>query len=351
MGALGHYDEAIQDFTVAIRLGYAEGWVYRNRGGAYYCRGDSDRALADLGRAIGLDPHDAAAYRGRAAIYFERGQSAETLADLNEAVRLEPKNAEFLDTRGVHFERGDVSRAMADLDAAVRLDPKAPGPHVRHRFLHIRNQDWQLALTQFDTALRLDPTSGESHAYRAQVYSQLGDWDKALADCEAAFRLGDYRACGAGAGTAAEGRCPGALADCDEALRRFPNWPLVRQIQAVALETRRQNANSAPGLPPLPPSDLTWSFFTGWNLAAMVAPTPARSAQARAPHRVGADALGDAEGRSSRLRRQGGVRRRRRLPSATISKAGSASMPATSTKPFSPSIGRSGSTPRIRSPT
>ena len=50
------YDEAIKDYTEAIRLDPNYAWAYNNRGNVYYSKKDYDRAIADYDEALRVDP-------------------------------------------------------------------------------------------------------------------------------------------------------------------------------------------------------------------------------------------------------------------------------------------------------
>jgi tetratricopeptide (TPR) repeat protein len=52
----GRFDQAIADFTQAIKLKPNDATLYDLRGVAYYAKGDNEKALADHEQAIKLDP-------------------------------------------------------------------------------------------------------------------------------------------------------------------------------------------------------------------------------------------------------------------------------------------------------
>ena len=69
----------------------ASAQAYRERGIAYQAKGKYDNALADFTKAIRLNPKDARLYLLRKAIYWETGELDKCWADLMEACRLDPK--------------------------------------------------------------------------------------------------------------------------------------------------------------------------------------------------------------------------------------------------------------------
>jgi len=85
------YDQAIADYTLAIRLkpDYAE--AYNDRGFAYYLKGDGERAIADYTRAIELRPNYPKAYNSRGVAYMSHGYgAAKSVPDFDRAIALKP---------------------------------------------------------------------------------------------------------------------------------------------------------------------------------------------------------------------------------------------------------------------
>jgi tetratricopeptide (TPR) repeat protein len=66
------YDQAIADFTQAIRLRPDSANAFGNRGTAYYLKGHYDQAIADFTQAIRLRPKDALAFNNRGSAYDDR---------------------------------------------------------------------------------------------------------------------------------------------------------------------------------------------------------------------------------------------------------------------------------------
>jgi len=71
----GDPDNAIADFSEAVRLNPADGTVYFNRGIAYCGEGDLDRAIADFGQAIQRDPENLDCYRNLGTALLLQGNS------------------------------------------------------------------------------------------------------------------------------------------------------------------------------------------------------------------------------------------------------------------------------------
>lgn len=88
----GNYDEAIQEFSLAINLVSDDAMLYSNRGYARLHHGDLDQALQDLNEAIRLDPELDLAYGNRAQVYQRLGQTQQARDDAAAEKRLQAKS-------------------------------------------------------------------------------------------------------------------------------------------------------------------------------------------------------------------------------------------------------------------
>jgi lipoprotein NlpI len=83
-------DNAIADWSEAIKLNPDYVHAYNNRAKAYRAKGDYEHAIADYSEAIKRDPHHAVAYKGRGIAYLLSGQTLKAEADFRQAATLDP---------------------------------------------------------------------------------------------------------------------------------------------------------------------------------------------------------------------------------------------------------------------
>jgi len=85
-------DQAIKDFSEAIRLNPNVSNFYNLRGCAYMKKGHNDQAIIDFNEAIRLDPNDADTYlfRGTAYAYGMSGQKDKAIRDFEKVLNLNP---------------------------------------------------------------------------------------------------------------------------------------------------------------------------------------------------------------------------------------------------------------------
>jgi len=132
------FDQAVADFTEAIRIDPKATEAYLGRAGLYSQKSDYDPAIADYTQALQLDPKNEEAYTYRGGLYSQKGKYDEALADFNEALRLNPQCKNVHAFRGLlYFTQGvynkenadydkaveNVDKAIPDIEEAVRLEP------------------------------------------------------------------------------------------------------------------------------------------------------------------------------------------------------------------------------------
>src|SRR6266852_5931989 len=76
----GHREQAIEDYTVAIRLSSGYAAALYHRGKLYFDLSEKKKALQDLSSAIRLRPNDPQALALRGNIYRALGQPLEAVA-------------------------------------------------------------------------------------------------------------------------------------------------------------------------------------------------------------------------------------------------------------------------------
>jgi tetratricopeptide (TPR) repeat protein len=81
-------DQAIDNYSKAIKIDPKFVKAYNNRGIAYSWKKKYDLAVADFSKAIELDPKDGKAYNNRAIVYSYIGETSKALQDLHKAQSL-----------------------------------------------------------------------------------------------------------------------------------------------------------------------------------------------------------------------------------------------------------------------
>jgi len=120
---LGQYDNAVGDYTAAIRLDPSMASVnYLWRAYAWFNLDQYGKAVSDFTAVIRREPKWISAYSQRGLAYFYLGQYGKAISAYSEAIRLWPDDADLYEGRAVAFDKlGNRSRAEQDRKKAKEL--------------------------------------------------------------------------------------------------------------------------------------------------------------------------------------------------------------------------------------
>lgn len=163
------YDQAIQDYTKALKLNPRDIWCYNRRGVVYKKKGQYNRAVEDYTRAIKLDSNSAVLYNNRGNAYKKMGHYSRAIRDYSRAIKLDPNDAAFYN---------NFSWLLASCtDSAYRNGRLAVDLGVKANDL----ENWRQA-DYIDTLAAAYAESGrfdKAIEYQEQAISMLSSSDKA----------------------------------------------------------------------------------------------------------------------------------------------------------------------------
>ena len=118
----GHWQEAIDDFNIALKINpnYAE--VYMMRGISKAALGNKQGAVDDYNLALKIKPNLAEAYLNRGRAKTDLGNQQEAVDDYNLTLKIKPNLAEAYFNRGrAKADLGDKQGGITDLTKAAKL--------------------------------------------------------------------------------------------------------------------------------------------------------------------------------------------------------------------------------------
>lgn len=123
-------DIAISGCSAVIQLGdeNASGRhnAYYNRGLAYHDKKMSEEAIADFTKAIKFDAKDAATFRARGIDFARMELYEKAITDYSKAVELDPKDAASYRYRGLAYENiGQRDKAIEDYRKSLAIAPNS----------------------------------------------------------------------------------------------------------------------------------------------------------------------------------------------------------------------------------
>jgi len=276
--AEGDYNQAVENYSQAIRLRLDNPQPWFGRGKALTAAGRFRDAIEDFDQAIHLRPDFIAAYLERGFSYGQAGDFVRGIEDLDLVIRSEPSNLRAWTLRGDAQARlGHFDKAIENFSAALALmpanTPTEIGGIVRLRLnrshLYTLLGKHQAALDDRNEAVRLAPKDPEVYLARGGSYHEVGLHALGLADRTEAIRLKpDYAEAWFARGSSyfLLGDYGKASQDLNEALRLKPDYPEAREIFNQALTEFAKDAlglrpgtstmarnEGAPGEPRIPP--------------------------------------------------------------------------------------------------
>lgn len=193
------YDQAIADFSEAIRLSPRYRSAYVNRASAWYNQREYDKSIADYDQAILLDPKDFATHFNRALNWNAKGQYEQAIADYTKAIDIDPRSATAYKSRAQAWQKkGMPEKALSDYNRLIELDPaKASGYNGRGLFRQALGE-YRAAMADYAKAIELDVDSALAHNNLAWLMAtcpdaELRDGARAVEHAREACELTDWK--------------------------------------------------------------------------------------------------------------------------------------------------------------
>lgn len=212
-----NFDKAIRDLSAIIRLSPNDPQAYCDRADAYHEHGnplrrsvssfdkpwrdtrqeDYPHAIADYTEALRLKPGDAEVLRKRALLHLGTHDYDKAIADCTESLRRQPNNPDAYQTRLIAYRnKKDHDRAIADCTAFIDLAPSDPGRqgwYGERALLYESKGDNARALADYTRGIELQPANASRYTARAKFFLRRGEFDRALADYSEAIRVTEER--------------------------------------------------------------------------------------------------------------------------------------------------------------
>jgi tetratricopeptide (TPR) repeat protein len=188
---LQNYDQAIADYSEAIKFNAQDPSAYSRRALAYDLKGEIDLAIADYSRSIQIYPEDADVYYWRGLAYQRKGDFERAIFDSNQTIKFAPKSYRAFNMRcwiRATFGR-DLAAALQDCNKALQLKPDAAAPFSTRGLVQFRLGAFAKAVADETAALAKEPDDAASFYVRGVARLRLGDKFAGNADIEVAKRI------------------------------------------------------------------------------------------------------------------------------------------------------------------
>ncbi len=177
-------DEAIQDFTQAIKRNEALSRAYRLRAEANLMRGRKEAAIGDLTMVVEKNPLEAPAFGTRGSLYAELRMHKKAVEDFSAAIDINPNYADALFMRGkVLAQTGEHLKAIEDFKQAIVIDPTNPVYFLHSGMSYEALGEYEReAIRKYTRVLELSPDDTETRFRRASLFAAISKHKKAIDD-------------------------------------------------------------------------------------------------------------------------------------------------------------------------
>ena len=180
---LDRIEDAISDFSAAIRMDAKNPVYYADRAAALLRLGRLTEALRDYDAAVSRTPPFWELHHDRAAARTLAGDPAGAIEDLTTAIDLEPGELDpWVSMAGLLLELDDPATARARIDQGLAFHPDDPLLICLRAQAHAAQGRTDLAWQDYDLALAGDATLTAALAGRADLAYTAGDHRSAIAD-------------------------------------------------------------------------------------------------------------------------------------------------------------------------
>lgn len=179
----GKLSQAIEDYQKAVEINPQYTEAYYNMGNTYEKQGNLPQAIASYSRALETNPKYSAAYCNRGNVYQAQGNLQQALDDYNKAIEINPNFAGVYSNRGnVYQAQGQSDKAIADYNKAIELSPQFAGFYANRGNIYQNQGNLQKAVEDYNSAVERDPKDSQSFYNRGLAYYGLDEYAKSLAD-------------------------------------------------------------------------------------------------------------------------------------------------------------------------
>lgn len=183
-------DDALNDFSNALRLDPALATGYEGRGLIRLQKNEPDKAIPDLNKAIQLNPALATSYLGRATAWMRKCEPDKALPDLDKAIQLNSAlELAYYFRAEIWAGRREHKKAISDLTQYLRISPKVGDALIRRGSSYLEIGDMDNCLKDYDEAIRLDPKNHSALVARANLFKHQKKWDGSIDDCTKAIDI------------------------------------------------------------------------------------------------------------------------------------------------------------------
>jgi protein O-mannosyl-transferase len=185
------YEEAMNDYSMTIKLRPDISKAYVYRGNIYGIKGQTELALADYKKSIELDSTFLDAYVNRAITYSMMKNYENAFYDYEKALQIEPGNVKvFLNRSFALIETKQYEKAIADCNEVLKINPNNEMAWHYKGVANHNSGNYSQAIEDYSRSIALSSNNGHVFQNRSMAYKAAGKFTEALSDIIKAQSMG-----------------------------------------------------------------------------------------------------------------------------------------------------------------
>ncbi len=185
------YDQAISDFTEALKINPRFALAYYSRATIYEKIGKFDQAISDLTKAVEINPRFAEAYYARGYIYLRTFKYDQAISDFTKTLEIYPGFFEAFYNRGnAYLQTYKFDQAIHDLNKALEINPNSADTYNIRGIVYSRTYQFDLAISDYTKALEINPNFDGAFYNRGIAHYAKKEYGRSLEDFNKAQALG-----------------------------------------------------------------------------------------------------------------------------------------------------------------
>ena len=186
----GKYDEAIADFTSALKVDPKNLWALADRGIAYVSKGELDAGEKDLTVVAAQDPDNAVMFRARGLIAESRNDCEKAIDYYTRSLSTDAGNEFALSHRAqCEVDLSKYDAALDDTAAILKTNPSSSEIRVLRANIYMRQGKHDRVAAEADAMTRGDPQSAFAWVAAAKTYAAIGERAEAMKALDRAIAI------------------------------------------------------------------------------------------------------------------------------------------------------------------
>jgi tetratricopeptide (TPR) repeat protein len=243
----GKNEEAIADFTAALKLDPSNEWALADRAIAYAWKRKLDDAEKDLTAVEARNPDNPVALRARGLVAEYRHDCAKAVRFYTQSLAKETSTFSLWHRATCEAELSNYDAALADSAEVLKDDPPDTDLRLMRVNIFIRRGNHEAAAAEADAMIREDPKSNFALVSAAKSYAAIDQREKGLQLLDRAIALKPSASIYVDrAEIRALGDITGKMADLDQALKLDPDHSRALVEKAFLLAEQGKYSDALP---------------------------------------------------------------------------------------------------------